>query len=374
MKMTNNQDQKIIFTGDIFRSTHAGNGSQDININWLAAALKPALALATSLPIEKQLFSKQDTSLTQAGYQMIDAEISLSAWAKLYKYKQLDQTFLMNVWLSFRNSIVIAFELPEILRDALDTLGIPFVDLIIHPVRFLDDIIFGIRSNNRQVSQLFSQYILPEESILIQAGMVMATMSRLKPLKIPGKAALFAGQTTDDKVLINGDKFYQVKDFCDRFAEISANYDTLLIKAHPYSLDPFAAVSISRLFPNCMTVTDNFYYLMAQDNLEAVYSISSSTSVEAKYLGKQGYHFTEYPYRFTEEYNEAEFKLGSFFTLDDVIFAADFWREVLSPLVTTSPITNIRMPKKPNRLRTSLRSFWGFNFVDTDIICDLYQK
>ncbi len=372
--MITNQYQKIIFTGDIFRANHLGNGSQDININWLYSALKPCLKLAVSLPIEKQLFSTKDNSLTQSGYQMIESEVSIEAWAKLFKYKELDETFLMNVWLAFKHSIVIAFELPEILRDALDTLGIPFIDIIIHPVRFLDDIVFGIRSNNREVSQLFTQYVLPEELILMQAGIVMASMSRLKRLDITGKAALFAGQTTDDKVLINKDKFHKVSDFCDRFAEISASYDTLLIKAHPYSLDPFEAISISRLFPNCQIVNDNFYYLMSHDNIEAVYSISSSTSIEAKYLGKEGYHLTEYPFRFTEEYNEAEFKLGSFFTVDDVIFSADCWRNILAPFVSTSPLSKIRLPKKPNRIRTSLRSFWGFNFVDTDIICDLHKK
>jgi hypothetical protein len=372
--MNNNQCQKIIFTGDIFRSDHLGNGTQNININWLYSALKPCLELATSLSIEKQLFSREDVSLTQSGYQMIESEVSLEAWAKLFKYKELDQNFLMNVWLSFKNAIVIAFEIPEILRDALDTLGIPFVDLIIHPIRFLDDIIFGIRSNNRDLSQLFCQYLLPEESIRIQSGLVMATMSRLNRLDISGKAALFAGQTTDDKVLINQDHFYQVSDFIDRFAEISANYDTLLIKAHPYSLDPFEVISISRLFSNCQIISENFYYLMSHDNIEAVYSISSSTSIEAKYLGKQGYHLTEYPFRFTEEFNEAEFKLGSFFTVDDVIFSADFWREILSSLVSTTPSSGITLPKKPNRIRTSLRSFWDFNFVDTDIICKLYKK
>ena len=369
-----NQPKKIIFTGDIFRSNHLGNGSQDININWLSSALSPCLKLASSLSLEKQLFSRKDASLTQSGYQMIESEVSIEGWAKLFKYKKLNRDFLMNVWLSFRDSIVIAFELPEILRDALDTLGIPFIDIIIHPVRFLDDIVFGIRSNNREISQLFTQYILPEESILMQAGIVMASMSRLPRLKISGKAALFAGQTTDDKVLINQDKFYKVSDFCDRFAEISASYDTLLIKAHPYSLDPFEAISISRLFGNCQIVKDNFYYLMSHDNIEAVYSISSSTSIEAKYLGKQGFHLSNYPFRFTEEYDEAEFKLGSFFTVDDVIFSADFWRNILAPLVSTSALTNIKLPKKPNRIRTSLRSFWGFNFVDTDIICDLHSR
>ena len=365
---------KIIITGDIFRSDPHGNGSQDININWLHAALKPCLNLATSLPIEKHLFSKNDTSLTKSGYQMLKEETSLHSWAKLFKTKEFSEEFLMSVWLNFRNSVVVTFELPENLRFALDILNIPFIDIIIHPVRFLDDIIFGIRSNNREISQLLCQYLIPDESILIQAGIVLASVSRLGRINIPGRAALFAGQTTDDKVLINDGKFYRVSDFLAELSSVADKYDTLVIKAHPYSKDPFEATSISRLFENCIVVNNNFYFLMSHENIEAVYSISSSTSIEAKYLGKQGYHLADYPFRFTDEFNDAEFKLGSFFTVDDAIFSADFWRNILSPVLPTSAITGVRIPKKANRIRTSLRSFWGFNFVDTDIICDLYKK
>ena len=369
-----NQYSKIIITGDIFRADPHGNGSQNININWLHAALKPCLNLATSMPIEKLLFSGQDTSLSMAGYQMLDKDVSLQSWAKLFKTKQFSEEFLMSVWLNFRNSIVVSFEIPENLRAAFDILGIPFIDLIIHPVRFLDDIVFGIRSNSREICQLLARYVIPDEYILMQAGIVLASVSRLGRIKIPGKAVLFAGQTTDDKVLINDDKFHQVGDFLPQLAEVARQYDTVVIKAHPYSSDPFEATSISRVIENCLVVNNNFYFLMSHENIEAVYSISSSTSIEAKYLGKQGFHLAEYPFRFTEEFNEAEFKLGSFFTIDDAIFSADFWRTILAPLVSTSPLSKIRIPKKPNRIRTSLRSFWGFNFVDTDIICDLHKK
>lgn len=369
---TNYKDIK--FTGDIFRVSYRQRPTQDGNIKWLYHALKNPLKLASSLPIETHLFSKQDISLVSSGYRMINENISMEGWPKLFYHDDFSKEFLQQIWLNFRSSIVIAFELPELLKSALDRLNIPYIDIIIHPVRFLDDIVFGIRSNNREISQLLHSYLVPEESILIQAGIVMASMNRLKRLKIKGRAALFAGQTTDDKVLINNGKFHNVSDFLDELGKVADSYDTLIIKSHPYSLDPFEAISISRLFKNCITVADNFYYLMSHDNIEAVYSISSSTSIEAQYLGKEGFHLGKYPFRFTEDMNEGEFQLGSFFTVDDVIFSADFWRKILAPLVTTTPITGVKIPKKPNRIRTSLRSFWGFNFVDTDIICQLYNK
>ena len=371
--MQNNYNQ-IKFTGDIFRVSYRQRPTQDGNIKWLYHALKNPLKLATSLAIEMELHSNQDISLVSSAYRMIDEGISMDAWPKLYYHSDFSEEFLQQVWLNFRNSIVIAFELPEILKTALDSLSIPYIDIIIHPVRFLDDIVFGIRSNNREITELLHTYLVPEEVILIQAGLVIASMNRLKRLKIPGKAALFAGQTTDDKVLINQKKFYNVSDFLEQFSKIAASYDTLVIKSHPYTYDPFEAISISRLFNNCITVTENFYYLMSHDNIESVYSISSSTSIEARYLGKKGYHLAKYPFKFTDDLNEAEFQLGAFFTVDDVIFSTDFWRKVLSPLISTTPVTGIKLPKKANRIRTSLRSFWGFNFVDTDIICQLYNK
>jgi hypothetical protein len=366
--------KQIKFTGDIFRVSYHQRPTQDGNIKWLYHALKNPLQLATSLPVTTELFSKQDISLVSSGYRMIDENISMDAWPKLFYHQDFSEEFLQQVWLNFRNSIVIAFELPELLKSALDNLNIPFIDIIIHPIRFLDDLVFGIRSNNREISQLLHNYLIPEESILIQAGIVMASMNRLKRLDISGKVALFAGQTSDDKVLINDGKFHKVSNFLDKFSEISDSYDTLIIKSHPYSLDPFEAISISRLFNNCITVTDNFYYLMSHENIEAVYSISSSTSIEARYLGKEGHHLAKYPFRFTDNFNEGEFQLGSFFTVDDVIFSADFWRKILAPLVSTTSMTKVKIPKKANRIRTSLRSFWGFNFVDTDIICEIYNK
>ena len=371
--MQNNYRQ-IKFTGDIFRVSYRQRPTQDGNIKWLYHALKNPLELATSLPIEMELYSKEDISLVSSGYRMIGENISMEAWPRLFYHDDLSEEFLQQVWLSFRNSIVVAFELPELLKSALDRLNIPYIDIIIHPVRFLDDLVFGIRSNSREVAELLHTYLVPDETILIQAGLVIASMNRLKRLKIPGKAAFFAGQTTDDKVLINQGKFHNVSDFLEQFEKIAASYDTIVIKSHPYTRDPFEAISISRLFNNCITVTDNFYYLMSHDNIEAVYSISSSTSIEARYLGKKGYHLANYPFKFTEDFNEAEFQLGSFFTIDDVIFSADFWRKILTPLVSTTPTTGIKLPKKPNRIRTSLRSFWGFNFVDTDIICQLHGK
>lgn len=365
---------RIIITGDIFRANHAGCSSQNMNINWLFECLKKPIQLATSLNVEKRLFSTEPDSLTQAGYNMIGESLSIQAWAKLFYTQDYTEQFLKNVWFNFRNSIVVAFEIPEVLRSAFNQLNIPFIDIIIHPVRFLDDIIFGIRTNELEISKLLVKYIIPEEFIVLQSGIVMAAMSRLQRLSIKGRTALFAGQTADDKVLIKDGKFMKVHDFLDHFSAIASEYDNLLIKPHPYSSEPFETISISRLFSKCNLVNKNFYYLMSHDNIEAVYSISSSTSFEAKYFEKKGFHFAHYPFKFVEIWTEEEFKKGSFFTIDSVFFSVDFWRYALSPLVETSDFTGIRLPPKPNRIRTSLRNFWGFNFVDTDIICDLYKK
>lgn len=366
--------KKVMITGDIFRANKFGEPSQDININWLYQILQNPIKLAASCEVNKVLFSKKKDSLTNCAYEMIGEEVSIDAWAKLFYLNNFNNEFLQHIWLQFRQAIVVAFELPEILRVAFEQLGIIYVDIIIHPIRFLDDVIFGIRSNNIKISETLQNYMLSEEKILLNAGIVMASMSRLKRLEIPGSAVIFAGQTADDKVLIEDGKFLKISDFLDNFSQITRDFDTLIIKPHPYSSNPFEAISISRLFDRCLTTNENFYYLLSHDNIEAVYSISSSTSVEANYLGKQGYHFAQYPFNFAKKWEISEFKKGSFIPIDDVILSADFWRNILDPILSTTAPTGYQLPKKPNRIRTSLRNFWGFNFVDTDIICQLYDR
>ncbi len=51
---------------------------------------------------------------------------------------------------------------------------------------------------------------------------------------------------------------------------------------------------------------------------------------------------------------------------------ADFWRDILSTLLPTTAPTGSVLPVKPNRLRISMREFWGYNEVDTDVMMKLF--
>ena len=56
----------------------------------------------------------------------------------------------------------------------------------------------------------------------------------------------------------------------------------------------------------------------------------------------------------------------------DRVLEADFWRDILSSLLPTTAPTGSVLPVKPNRLRISMREFWGYNEVDTDVVTKLF--
>jgi hypothetical protein len=59
---------------------------------------------------------------------------------------------------------------------------------------------------------------------------------------------------------------------------------------------------------------------------------------------------------------------ADYVSLDQQVFATDFWRIVLAPHTAVAARDGARLPEKPNRLRIAHDSFWNFQQVDTDLV------
>jgi len=361
---------KIIVTGDFLRPNNEGNSSQNININWFYYATRHALSRATSLPVERYLFSLSAESLTSKLYRWHRLGMSIDSWANLY-FREPDERDIGAMWAHFHGALVVGFELPYFVKKAFSLAGIIFIDVVVHPVRFMDDLIFGFQSNSAQVLRDSSEYTVYEEDIYSQAGLVQAAMSRL-PRKSGFRfgAGLFAGQTDDDKVLIRNGKF--IDPFGERksIAVSLSGYPQVLIKPHPYGKIHKSILLISRTMINAKIVEDNFYFLLSHDEVEDVVSFCSSTSIEARYFGKNGKMIFDYPYNFLfggeniEDHIKSDPFLSVYVSLNAPFYNADFWRKILKSIMPVTGINGRGGFIKPNRFRISLRSFWGFDFVE----------
>lgn len=349
--------RRIIVTGDILRISEGGHGSQNVNIRWLQHLIAPALRMLTDVPLQPLLHERAAGHLATDLYRHNGLEMWLRNWVDLYARRPSAQD-LDRIAAAFADALVVAFELPEILRAGLSALRIPYIDLTIHPVRFLDDVPLGIRSNVPELQSALGRWVLTEDDICIGAGLAMSTLSRMAPPAGCERAdgwALFACQTLDDKVLIRDGRLMQASDFLDAFAAMAARHPRILVKPHPVARTTPTKL-LKRLFPNVLEVDANFYLLVAQDGISDVYSITSSTSIEARYFGKTGTHFAPYPYVFSQErLTDVEY-----LQVRPAIHLPQFW----APLLARAGL-EVRDPPDvdatlwPNRMRRSLRATWG---------------
>ncbi|MGZ8969763.1 MAG: hypothetical protein ACXW2W_11230 [Telluria sp.] len=355
--------EKILVTGDFIRQSANGGSSQNGNIRWLFNLIRPALEISTAIPCSPLFFGGGAGCAGSRIYEANNLPSDFNSWIKLFN-KSPSARDLAIIHDVFDGALVVAFELPEIIRKGLDALGILYVDFTIHPARFLDDLIFGARSNISGFASALTQWVTYDDEIHIHAGLAMASLSKLPPIKecIGGESiAIFAGQTSDDKVLIKGDRLMGVDEFMSSFAEISANHDKILVKPHPYAKNNPIILALTRLFPNTQLVESNFYHLLAHDNVQYVYSITSSTSIEAAYFGKQGRHLAPYPYYFTDQDTDS----GAYLTIRPELYLPEFWAAILNIAgARTNDARPIRISPDRNRMRRSLRNSWGADIFE----------
>lgn len=355
---------KILVTGDITRLNESGIPSQDININWLFDLIHPAIDHLTNLEVEK-FASTAASSFTTQMYGINKMEPTIENWAKLF-YKDPTALELGLCQTYFNNSLVISFEISELVRKSLDILNIPYIDLTIHPIRYLDDLLFGVRSNIVGLEKSLSVFSCSDEYIIEGTALARSRLSKFPRLTTLLEGAenvgLFASQTLDDKVLINNGKFMEHEMFFNQMKEMTEMHELILIKPHPYAKDNMINIALSRLFPNVKYTEDNFYHLLSQEEINTVYSITSSTSIEASYFGKKGRHFSDYPYYFTND----KCSSGAFMTIFPVIYKICFWAEVLDHLAVESLKTKQQFTVDslvPNRMRKSLNVYWAADIL-----------
>lgn len=361
---------KIIVTGDMLRPSVDGKeNDQKINITWLYHLLKFPLSQSTSINIEVLNWEQKSGAFdSKKFYKLNNHESMPKDWIALYHSSNFSKASLKYMKKYFDNTLVIGFELPEIFMKMFDELNITYIDLIIHPIRYMDDVFFGIRTNHPSIFQKVKQHQLHSQTFSIYAGIHNATVSRMpKKWRFEKNSALFTGQVEIDKSLIKDGKILSILDYKEEFSNIAKRYKKVYFKKHPYAKGNNEVDAFLQTFKNIEFIDENFYYLLRQEEIEAVYSISSSTVLEAKYWGKESDYFHKNPFNLLHD-DDHNFNTTAYLPVYEKFLLPYFWSDVLSDVIETSSMPHIELPEKPNRLRNSLQNYWGYNFLDIDIL------
>ncbi len=360
--------RKIIITGDILRPSDDGSGNnQKINIDWLYHLLKYALSQSTSLEIEV-LNWEEDGFDSKKFFAFYGRQSMPEDWISLYRSSEPNKEAIDYMQTFFQDSLVIGFEFPEIFMNIFGQLQISFIDIILHPIRYIDDVFFGMRTNNASIFGSLQDFQLDTQIFSIQAALHLATVNRMpKKVRLEKGSALFAGQTEIDKSLICDGELLSLLDFKEEFQEITQKYTKVYFKKHPYAKGNSKVDLFLSSFENVEFLYENFYYLLGQDEITAIYSISSSTVLESKYWGKESHYFYRNPFNLFDSQTDT-FDNSAYIPIYEEFILPHFWSKILSGVIKTNKIALVDLPAKPNRLRNSLQNYWGYNFLDSDIL------
>jgi hypothetical protein len=261
----------------------------------------------------------------------------------------------------------VTYEAPPYLITLLDALRVPWLDIRLHPVRFLDDLIFAVRAADAETQAGLLEQALPESLAIVTAGLREAMGQFISDATVPDDTLLVVGQRPLDATQIVGDRFFDAADHRAEIERVCAAHRAVLLKPHPTGEAHSLLLAAAGARANVLgTTSDNLYRLLALPQVTALLTVNSSAGVEAGYFGKRVHMLAPAPLRLAWQTDEPD--AAAHASLDDRILCPDFWRLVLAPYARVTARDGMRLPAKPNRLRIALDSFWNFQQVDTDRI------
>jgi len=294
--------KKIVFSGDILRiedgSPNKFKNPQFNNINWINALFSKSIG--DLIPgAEKEILlgdTGRENSIRWMIYDALQLPLETASWAAVYRDTDVVAKMLAGILgENYQNSFWVTFEAPPYLIAALNMLGATYVDFSIHPVRFLPDYYFGVRSNNPTISNRLSEIAFPESVIYDFARISTAKTVRSVRREAPKDSIVFLGQMGSDSSLIFDGRMASVDDISTSLRNLTVLHDVVYYKAHPHfkGIDSLKEVVLS--IPRCQWIDINIYDAFGLDTFESFATLSSGSHNEAKYFNKTSRRFLNTP-------------------------------------------------------------------------------
>ncbi len=361
---------KIIITGDILRPSPDGTPNQNNNIRWFYHLFNWQITRAADSPVQLLLWDEVNGGFDgKKFYALNGLEVSPESWVTLFDAKEVENPSEDYFLKFFSDSLVIGFELPEVFINIFQKHAITYIDFAIHPIRFLDDVFFGVRTNNKRIFGDLLKYRTSEDLYYIQANIHKATVSRMPELKLEPNSCLFVGQTELDRSLIENGRAFKAISFIDEINKIASGYSKLYYKPHPYAIDKVKVYEALSQSTQCEYIDENVYQILSSENIKEVITISSSVATEATYFGKRSTCLLRESIHTLKE-EESDFSSIPYIPILDGFFSQRFWSDILC---SEGIHGSLSIGFGNSRLRKSLQNFWGYNFLDYQILFNSLQ-
>ena len=345
---------RIVITGDVLRTT-MGDANQLPNVRWLHEELAGVLRELTGLYPEvgyRRNAEGHGQAIAAEWYELLGHVPSTEAWAATYAMTA-PPALIDALAPDYEHALVIGFELSPLLRSALDGLGVPWIDMEISPLRFLDDLALTLRLSWSRHAAGDDAASRPAHAGLVTPRQVEEAMAQLRAwhhndaaTAACSGACIFLAQTRHDRTLIRGSGFYPDGEAVEQVAGMLGGR-RLILKPHPLQPDnPLLGALQERL--GAPATDAGIYALLAAACDVRFVTISSSAAIEARHFG----HVAEVLHPKAHAHPAPLTSLSAH-------RSATFWRALLGAILPVRADAVFEEPLVPDRLRRRLNA-WGF--------------
>ncbi len=268
------------------------------------------------------------------------------------------------------NTFVIGYELSEQTKEILDAINIKYVDIWLHPIRFLDDNFYAYSSSDGNILEKLWKYNLPDDTYYLYADKlkIQSYMGWDKFYNAIDKiliddSCLFVGQTLTDKAVCRDGTMLTVLNFEEEFTQLTKDYSHVYFSPHPMIRGDYTAqLQFLNQFDNVSIIKEPGYKLLCSEKIKKVVAISSSLVYEAKFFNKD----TEFLYRPIVPVSN-ECGDGGYISIFNKLHSSVFWANILEcEFETKENIIDIDYLTQKNNYRDMLSLYYNNKVFDKE--------
>ena len=267
---------KVLFVGDLYRPGQTENIVRTCNC--FSPVLKE-IGIDYEIHVSKQ--NKQETN-----------KETFALW---------EQSLVGNGFkselsaLDLQGYFIIGFEISKVDINYLNKEGYNWINLSIHPLRFMDDLYFSLESS---MDLDLSRNLVSTAFIDMSVKALSLRYSPDFGKEETKKTLCILGQRQDDKSVFINNTFKKLKDYTEELDCIVKEFDEVFYKPHPYNDDKKADEYIQDRYQTKTLNEDDIYKVFAQKKISSLCAISSSLLFEAKSFGIESIFLDNSPLKF----------------------------------------------------------------------------
>lgn len=255
------QQQTVVFLSDFHR------GAQGDNVRRLHRLISPILehcgvrASVYTTPINEQL--------------------DPAFWLNRWKTSLVERPVTLPRDLALNNACIIGFEVSAAYCALFSKCGVRWVNIRIHPLRFLDDLYFDVTASfDFSLAHATASLGLISQCVhaISRPNLANAADERHPRLAI-------IGQTPIDKSVCFGGRFYSLRDYLTKLDRLVDRHSGVVYKPHPYLTDPEVDEFLIHRYDAERAEDLDTYRWLKDARLSTVCGISSSLLHESPHFG-----------------------------------------------------------------------------------------